>query len=100
MTDRKAVLIYDERKEVRPDKFAELKIWQLPNSVPGSRHFFKYRLAYVVSGQCVLRYDNERGKGDHRHFLRSETPYDFTSIEALIDDFWTDVEIWNRWRSK
>lgn len=27
----------------------------------------KYSLARVADGACVLRYDNEAGKGDHRH---------------------------------
>jgi hypothetical protein len=36
-------------------------------------------------------YDNERGKGDHRHVADKEEPYTFTTIEKLIDDFKTDV---------
>lgn len=35
--------------------------------LPGSAHPFKYRLAFMVNGKCILRYDNERAKGDHRH---------------------------------
>lgn len=37
-------------------------------------HTFRYRLADVVGGQCVLRYDNEPGKGGHRHAQGIETP--------------------------
>jgi hypothetical protein len=36
-------------------------------------------------------YDNERGKGDHRHFQGVETAYRFTTVERLIADFWRDV---------
>ena len=36
---------------------------------------WRNRLAYVVRGVCVLRYDNEAGKGDHRHFGSGERPY-------------------------
>ena len=43
---------------------------------------------------CVLRYDNEAGKGDHKHIGEDEMPYIFTSPEKLIDDFWNDVEKW------
>ena len=60
--------------------------------MPGSAHPFKYRLAYVVDGACVLRCDNETGKGDHRHLGEVEMAYRFTTIEQLIDDFWQDVE--------
>jgi hypothetical protein len=36
-------------------------------------------------------YDNERGKGDHRHFRGVETAYQFSTVEQLIADFWRDV---------
>ncbi len=48
----------------------------------------------MVAGQCVLRYDNEAGKGDHRHIGAVETPYRFTTPDALLADFWDDVEKW------
>lgn len=48
-------------------RFVEVFVWRLPESLSGSTHSFKYRLAYVVASECVLRYDNELGKGDHRH---------------------------------
>ena len=43
-------------------------------------------------GKCLVRYDNERGKGDHRHASDLEAPYDFTSVEQLIRDFKTDID--------
>jgi hypothetical protein len=48
----------------------------------------------VVSGSCVLRYDNESGKGDHKHVGQDENPYSFTTPKALLDDFWNDVDRW------
>jgi hypothetical protein len=69
-----------------------LVIWQVPKSVSGSRHGYKYRLAYVVSGVCRVRYDNERGKGDHRHRDGVESSYAFRSLEQLLADFWQDVK--------
>jgi len=74
--------------------FAELVLWRLPYPLAGSPHAFKYRLAYVVDGTCVLRYDNESGKGDHRHYGDSETAYDFTTPEALMADFQNDIARW------
>ncbi len=60
----------------------------------GSGHSFKYRLALVSEGICILRYDNEAGKGDHKHKDGREVPYRFSDLDALQVDFWTDVESW------
>jgi hypothetical protein len=54
----------------------------------------KYRLALVIEGLCVLRYDNEPGKGDHKHVGDKEGEYIFTTAETLLDDFWKDVNNW------
>ena len=61
----------------------------------GSRHSFKYRLAYVVIEICVIRYDNEDGKGDHRHWGEKESRYTFSTPSKLIEDFQHDIERWN-----
>ena len=71
--------------------FAELVIWEVPQPVPGSEHVYKYRLAYVVGGACRVRYDNERGKGDHRHRDGKQSCYAFHTLERLLADFWRDV---------
>ena len=49
-------------------------------------------LAYVVKGDCVLRYDNEAGKGDHIHWANEDRFYTFTTPEQLLTDFWSDVD--------
>lgn len=41
-----------------------------------------------------MRYDNERGKGDHRHVGGEESNYDFTTLETLLADFERDVSNW------
>jgi hypothetical protein len=76
--------------------FAELVLWRVPKPVAGSAHEFKYRLAYVVEGVCVVRYDNESGKGDHRHYSGKESAYTFQNPEKLIADFERDIARWNR----
>ena len=43
-------------------------------------------------GQRLVLYDNERGKGDHRHLGELEEAYAFTSIDRLLADFKSDVE--------
>lgn len=90
----KAVRIAAERRRFSPSLFAELVIWRVPTAVPGSAHFFKYSLALVHEGRCVLRYDNERGKGDHRHLDGVETDFLFSDLQGLLAAFWSDVERW------
>ncbi|MBV8456642.1 MAG: hypothetical protein JO122_08510 [Acetobacteraceae bacterium] len=63
----------------------------MPEPVPGSSHGFKYRLFYGYPGRRTVCYDNERGKGDHRHHLGVEEPYRFETLEKLLADFEADV---------
>lgn len=87
----KAVLLLDERHVRDEAAFVEIRVGRVPRRVPGSEHDFKYSLALVLRGECVLRYDNEAGKGDHRHDGVRELDYRFVSPERLIEDFWNDV---------
>jgi hypothetical protein len=48
-------------------------------------------LFYGQPGARIVGYDNERGKGDHRHLDGREEFYEFRSIETLIQDFLSDV---------
>lgn len=70
----------------------EMKVWRLPKSVHPSRHRLKYSLFYGRPGQRLVGYDNERGKGDHRHYGARQVAYTFTSIEQLLADFKSDIE--------
>ncbi len=90
----KAKPLLRERRVLAEDTFAELVVWEVPAPVAGSVHRFKYRLAYVVNDVCVLRYDNESGKGDHKHLAGEERPYTFTTAAQLLADFWQDIEHW------
>ena len=90
----KAIALLNEREELAPGLFAELRIWRVPQPVRGSAHDLKYALALVVDDLCVLRYDNEAGKGDHRHSGNDEFDYQFVSARHLLDDFWKDVDQW------
>jgi hypothetical protein len=64
-----------------------LRLWRLPSPVPPATHSFKYALFYGRPGERLVLFDNERGKGDHKHVLEVESPYEFTSPEKLIEDF-------------
>jgi hypothetical protein len=69
-------------------------LWELPEPLSGSKHAYKYRLAFVVEGACVLRYDNESGKGDHKHLDDQQVKYRFVSVDKLVADFFEDVKRW------
>ena len=88
--------LINERHVLDTQTFVEIVVWRLPRPLRGSTHRFKYRLVLVSNGVCVLRYDNEAGKGDHRHLRNSERPYTFIDPEALLANFWNDVEKWRR----
>ena len=91
----KAELLVRRRVVIHADSFADIVIWAVPRPVKGSKHGYKYRLAYVVDDVCVLRYDNEAGKGDHRHLEGIERPYVFMDTDTLLIDFKRDVMRWN-----
>jgi hypothetical protein len=96
MSNVHASLLLSTRIVYSEHAFAELVLWRLPEPLTGSGHSFKYRLAYVVRGVCVIRYDNESGKGDHVHLAGRESQYRFVSPERLISDFQARIERWNR----
>jgi hypothetical protein len=95
MSNMKATLIARTRIVYSTQAFAELILCRVPKPVSGSDHEFKYRLAYVVNTICVVCYDNEVGKGDHRHFGAKESSYRFSTTERLMADFQKDIARWN-----
>lgn len=79
-------------KATYPDgAIIEMTIWEVPRVVSGSKHFLKYSLYYGVDGNRIIGYDNERGKGDHKHLGGREEIYLFLSVEQLVADFLSDV---------
>jgi hypothetical protein len=94
----KARLLLRQRLGLSETAFVEVVVWQVPQAVRGSHHAYKYRLALVSEGVCVLRYDNEAGKGDHKHVGGREEPVVFTSLQRLLADFQADVEAWGKGR--
>jgi hypothetical protein len=87
----KAQLLFHQRIDYDDGAIVEMTLWRLASPLPPSRHGLKYSLFYGREGVREVGYDNERGKGDHRHFQGSERAYRFTTVEQLMEDFWTDV---------
>ena len=88
-----ARLIYHEKYIYTDGAIREMVLWQLPDKSVDNPHGLKYRLYYgLADGTCVVRYDNETGKGDHKHIGNSEELYTFKKVEILIADFLEDIE--------
>ena len=86
-----AALIVSDKVIFDDGMIQEIVIWRVPEPVPPTTHGFKYSLFYGGHGGRLVGYDNERGKGDHRHFHDVERPYGFQGWEKLIEDFLADV---------
>lgn len=87
-----ARLIFRSKLVYPEGAIREMVLWQLPKATPERPHGFKYRLYYgQPDGTCQVRYDNETGKGDHRHYRNREEAYRFRDVDTLVEDFLTDV---------
>ena len=88
----KATLIYRKTETLVNGVKLEMVIWQLPAASLDRPHGIKYRLWAGYAGNTLVRYDNEVGKGDHKHVGATETPYLWQGLEKLVADFIADVE--------
>lgn len=89
-----AQLLLNERHILSETAFVVLRVWKVPTPVRGSQHDLKYAFVLVENGVSIVRYDNEAGKGDHKHLPTGETGVSFTSAAQLLSEFWADVDIW------
>jgi hypothetical protein len=86
-----------QAKEVRDDdSIIDIVVWELVEPLLPCTHLYKYRLFFGRPGECFVRYDNERGKGDHRHVSEVEFDYEFISLDTLLADFERDVTNWRK----
>ncbi len=89
----KAKLVYREKFIYEDGSVREMVLWQLPGWSAEKPYAMKYRLYYGLSdGTCMVRYDNETGKGDHRHLGEKEETYHFKGVETLVADFLEDIQ--------
>lgn len=80
-------MIYRFEQDYDDGAMVRMVIWEVPSPVSPSGHRFKYRLVYINDGKRIIGFDNERGKGDHRHDGDDESPYAFVDVPTLIRDF-------------
>jgi len=88
----KAQRIFYDKAVLADGSIVEMTIWQLPRPSSERLHGLKYSLFFGRDGKRIVGYDNERGKGDHKHHGEVQTPYRFVSVEQLVADFLADVE--------
>lgn len=87
----KAELLFHQRIDYDDGAIVEMRHWRVPTPVMGSTHGLKYALFYGRAGMREIGYDNERRKGDHRHFHGVETAHAFTTVDQMLADFWSDI---------
>lgn len=87
----KASLILHRKRLFDDGSISEIRLWKVPSPVRGSAHLLRYSLFYGRPGERWVGYDNEPGKGDHRHYGAVEEDYTFTTAEQLMADFLVDV---------
>ena len=86
--------MYKERYLFSDGAVREMVLWKVPEASAERPHGMKYRLYYgLTDGTCVVRYDNESGKGDHRHVAGREIGYRFRDVESLVADFLADIAL-------
>jgi len=87
----KATLIRSLKKIYPDGTVVEMVLWQLSTPTSDRPHGLKYRFYCGKDGRCIVRYDNESGKGDHVHYGEIEQAYAFTGQAQLSADFLNDV---------
>jgi hypothetical protein len=88
----KAIKLLESKHVFDDGAVQELIIWELPKPVLGSQHHYKYRRYYGKDGVRIVGYDNERGKGDHKHIHGEQHPYIFSGLDTLVNDFLHDMQ--------
>ena len=88
-----ARLLYREKYIYSDGAIREMVLWQLPHKTPDRSHGLRCRLYYGLNdGTCLVRFDNESGKGDHKHVGSREKSYRFIDVETLVADFIAEIE--------
>lgn len=92
MSPKASLIIHDKEFDTYGN-IVEIRLWSVLSETERP-HGTKYSLVYIVDGQRVVGYDNERGKGDHKHIDSVEYNYRFVSHKKLKSDFLADVAEW------
>ena len=86
-----AKLLFHKKENTPEGDIIEEKIWKVKKSEEFP-HRVKYRLVYIHKNKRIIGYDNERSKGDHKHYFDKKEKYNFVDVEQLLCDFEIDIE--------
>lgn len=95
----KATLLLKQKLTDKDENLKELVVWAVPISEKYPEGV-RYRMAFIPAGveSPTVLYDNHHPKGHHKHIDEKETPYRFTSINSLLEDFEKDIALTKRKR--
>ena len=83
-----AIPLIKSRKHYPNGVIVARRVHQLVEPNAAAPHGYVYQLhCGTRTGQTLVRFDNETGKGDHVHWGDTEQPYVFTTLDQLLDDF-------------
>ena len=88
---RRALSVMNRKLSRDDGSILQFIVWELPGPLPGCTHRYKYRFYFGKNGIPLVRYDNERGKGDHRHYKDGEESYTLHDLNTLLRDFLMDM---------
>ncbi|WP_207457734.1 DUF6516 family protein [Azospirillum sp. SYSU D00513] len=86
-----ATLLISTKDLLDDGSIIQIRVWSVPVPVRASSHLYKYSLFYGRNGQRLVGYDNEAGKGDHKHVRGVELPVTYNGLSDLLDQFQADV---------
>lgn len=89
----KARLVHNLKLIGKDGSIEEQMVWDVPVSHKNPDGV-RYRLVYILPGhkEPAVLYDNHHPKGHHKHIKGQQSPYAFSGIEQLLQDFQQDIE--------
>ena len=87
----RAIKKYDKYLKYSKGNIKQVKVWEFPKTKKQPEGI-KYHFAYIHNGKRVLGYDNEIGKGHHKHLFGKETKIIFKGIKELYNQFIKEVK--------
>ena len=88
----RATRLFHDKTSLPDGSMVEMSIWRVPAVDSERPHGLKHSLFFGRDGRRIVAYDNERGKGNHKHIEGRESRCRFVSMEQLVADFLMDVE--------
>jgi len=84
-------LLYHIKRLLPEGDIMEIKIWKIPLS-DNFPEGIKYSMVYIHKNERIIGYDNERGKGHHKHYFGKEEKISFNDWNDLVEMFKEDVK--------